>query len=283
MVKEFHSQLKTVGGGEGDRCKYPTRLDMYGCGCQHNCTYCYARSLLDFRGLWNPEAPSCTDKRTAYRIMDRLRPGEIVRIGGMTDPFQPIEEKYRLTEWAIGELNKRRIGYLIVTKSALVAKCRNLHPQLAHVQVSYTYTEGKAPQDYERASPPEERIKAAEELHARGYDVQLRLSPLVPEYIDMDRVIRSPIDKVLVEFLRINPFIEKAMPWLDTAAWTHKAGNYRHLPLKAKVDIISPIIAAGKRVTVCEDVPEHYEYWRQNVNHNPDDCCDLDVRGRRIA
>ena len=38
--KEFKSFYKTVGGGEGDRCNYPTRLDTYGCGCQHDCDYC---------------------------------------------------------------------------------------------------------------------------------------------------------------------------------------------------------------------------------------------------
>ena len=278
MVKEFHSQIKIVGGGEGDRCVYPKRLDMYGCGCQHNCVYCYARSLLNFRGLWDPENPRCTDKRTAHRIIDSLRPGEIVRLGGMTDPFQPIEEKYKLTEWAIGELNKRRIGYLIVTKSALVAKCRNLHPQLAHIQVSYTQTEGRAPAGYENASPPEDRLKAAEALHARGFDVQLRVSPLIPEYIDLEKVIKSPVEKVLVEFLRVNPFIKKTMPWLDTTAWTLNTGGYSHLPLETKKRIIAPLIEAGKQITVCEDVPAHYEYWRDHVNHNPADCCDLKVR-----
>lgn len=278
-MKQFKSSLKTVGGGEGDRCRYPTRLDMYGCGCQHNCQYCYARSLLDFRGLWNPDEPRCIDKRTAVRIMDRLHPGDIVRLGGMTDPFQPMESKYRLTEWAIGELNKRRIGYLIVTKSATVTQCRNLHPQLAHVQISYTHTEGMAPDGYEHASAPADRLRAAETLQARGIDTQLRLSPLVPQFIDLDAVTASPVRKVLVEFLRINPYIIKAMPYLDTSEWTLTSGGYRHLPLDRKREIIAPIIEAGKRTTVCEDVPEHYEYWRTHVNANPDDCCDLAVRG----
>lgn len=30
-TKEFKSFFKTVGGNEGDKCKYPTRLDPYGC------------------------------------------------------------------------------------------------------------------------------------------------------------------------------------------------------------------------------------------------------------
>lgn len=47
--KEFKSFIKTVGGNEGNKCHYPTRLDTYGCGCSHDCKYCYAKSLLDFR------------------------------------------------------------------------------------------------------------------------------------------------------------------------------------------------------------------------------------------
>ena len=50
-MREFKSFYKEAGGGEGERCKYPTRLDTYGCGCYHNCSYCYAKSLLEFRNL----------------------------------------------------------------------------------------------------------------------------------------------------------------------------------------------------------------------------------------
>lgn len=59
--KEFKSFYKTVGGNEGGKCHYPTRLDTYGCGCAHDCKYCYAKSLLNFRNLWNPQTPSVAD------------------------------------------------------------------------------------------------------------------------------------------------------------------------------------------------------------------------------
>ena len=49
MPREFKSFLKTVAGNEGGKCKYPPRLDLYGCGCAHNCVYCYAMSRLVFR------------------------------------------------------------------------------------------------------------------------------------------------------------------------------------------------------------------------------------------
>ena len=44
---------------------------------------------------------------------------------------------------------------------------------------------------------------------------------------------------------------------------------------KSYMKCLKPIIDAGKRVTVCEDHPQHYDYFKHNVNANPDDCCDL--------
>ena len=51
MQKEYKSFYKSVGGNEGEKCNYPTRLDLYGKGCYHDCSYCYAKSLLNFRKL----------------------------------------------------------------------------------------------------------------------------------------------------------------------------------------------------------------------------------------
>lgn len=50
-TSDFKSFYKTVAGNEGNKCNYPTRLDLYGKGCYHDCSYCYAKSLLAFRKL----------------------------------------------------------------------------------------------------------------------------------------------------------------------------------------------------------------------------------------
>ena len=91
IMKDFKSVGKTVEGNEGDKCNYPTRLDTYGCGCQHDCSYCYAKSLLSFRGLSNPQSPSVADIKSIAREVKKLPRNKVVRIGGMTDCFQPIE------------------------------------------------------------------------------------------------------------------------------------------------------------------------------------------------
>ena len=43
-MKSFSIFYKEVEGNEKSKCMYPTRLDTYGCGCQHDCKYCYAKS-----------------------------------------------------------------------------------------------------------------------------------------------------------------------------------------------------------------------------------------------
>lgn len=267
-MKEFKSFYKTVTASEGKRCKYSTRLDLYGCGCSHDCDYCYAKSLLDFRGLWHPEEPAVADVDKIRRKLDKVPAGTILRLGGMTDCFQPCEEQHRVTQQTIRLLNERGIGYLIVTKSDLVAEYMDImDKQLAHIQVSTTWL------PHEKAVPTERRIKGIERLFEGGFDVAVRLSPFVPEIVDFDRLNSISCDKVQVEFLRVNHWIEKWMP-MDFSHYTLKSGGYKHLPLEEKVAALAKI-TGFKQISVCEDVPEHFTYWKEKVNSNPKDCCNL--------
>ena len=97
MAREFKSFFKTVGGGEGQKCKYPTRLDTYGCGCQHDCSYCYAKSLLYFRKQWNAKEPAVADIKEIEKVIRKIPQGTIIRLGGMTDCFQPLEKEIKNT------------------------------------------------------------------------------------------------------------------------------------------------------------------------------------------
>lgn len=64
-MKSFSLFYKDTGGNEGNKCTYPTRLDSYGCGCQHDCNYCYAKSILSFRNLWNAQKTRCCKYETS--------------------------------------------------------------------------------------------------------------------------------------------------------------------------------------------------------------------------
>ena len=273
---DFKPFYKTVGGNEGNKCNYPTRLDLYGKGCYHDCSYCYAKSLLAFRKLWNADHPAMADIGKVIRTIGKIPSGSIVRLGGMTDCFQPIENVYHTAYKAIEELNRRGIGYLIVTKSSMVTDdryIRLMNRELAHIQISITTTDDNLSRTYERACVPSLRIKAIEKLQEQGFDISLRLSPFIPQYIDFTRLNGIRCDKILVEFLRVNTWIKQ---WfnIDYSEYTLKHSGYQHLPLEQKIKYLAQITGFNQ-LTVCEDVTEHYEYWKERVNPNPSDCCNL--------
>ena len=269
-MKEFKSFYKRVEGNEGNKCNYPTRLDTYGCGCQHNCKYCYAKSLLDFRGLWDADAPAVAPVTEDF--IAKL-PREVVRLGGMTDCYMPLEREVRNTRQTIQWLNKYRVPYLIVTKSALILDDIDiLDKGLAHIQITVTTTDDALSLTYENASVPSDRIKAIEELQARGFDVAVRLSPYIPEFVDIEKINAIKCDKILVEFLRVNPFIKQWFD-IDYTPYKVKRNGYWHLPLKEKKRLLEPI--QFKEMSVCEDESMAYVFWKYHFNHNPNDCCNL--------
>lgn len=276
-MKEFKSLYKEVEGNEGNKCKYNIRLDTYGCGCQHDCKYCYAKSLLDFRKLWNPDRPMVADIRKIKNAIKKIPKGTIVRLGGMTDCFQPLEKLHLNTYKTIKLLNKRKIGYLIVTKSSLVADddyIKIYDKDLCHIQITTTCLDDELYKklDYEKASLPSERIKAILKLQKLGFDVAIRLSPLIEEFIDFDKLNELGIEKAQVEFLRVNHWIKK---WfnIDYGKFKINQSGYKHLPLEEKKRIISKIKIPS--ISVCEDETKAYNYWKNNYNPNKEDCCNL--------
>lgn len=279
--REYLGFLKTVDGNEGNKCHYPTRLDTYGCGCGHDCSYCYARDMIirtAGSNEWNPQRPKIAD---LWRIENRIKRGElkkgdIVRLGGLTDCFQPIELKYHTTFETIKLLNKYEIGYLIVTKSHIVANDEYMaimNPQLAHIQITTTTFDERICTKYEHASLPAKRVEAIERLQAAGYDTFFRLSPYVDGWVDFDKLNAVKCDKILVEFLRVNASILRQFDF-DAGRYTYKHNGYLNLPLDVKLEILSRI-TGFKEVTVCDDCTEHYEYFRDHFNPNQEDCCNL--------
>lgn len=278
-MKEFKSFFKDVDNRKFNTwCTWTKRLDTYGCGCAHDCKYCYSKSLLNFRGLWDAKAPAVADLKKIEARIKKLPAGTVVRMGGMTDCFQPCELKYRTTYETIKLLNKYGIGYLIVTKSHLIATDEYisiLDKNLAHIQITVTTTDDELCKQYENASPPSMRVAAIEKLQALGYDVAVRLSPFIPQYVDVDKINAIKCDKILIEFLKVNTWVRKWFD-IDYSEYTVKCGGYWHLPLERKIELASRI-TGYKEVSVGEFVKEHYEYFRDNVNHNPSDCCNLRI------
>jgi DNA repair photolyase len=276
-MKEFKSFYKEVKNRKFNTwCKYTTRLDTYGCGCQHDCGYCYAKSLLSFRGLWDAKNPSITNIANIYNTIDLSMLGRVLRMGGMTDCFQPLEIKNRVTYKTLRFLNMFKIHYLIVTKSDLVADDKYIDiydKKLAHFQITITTTDDKKSLEYEKASSPSKRIKAVEKLYKLGFDVSVRLSPFIENNINLSIINNINCDKILIEFLKVNHWIKK---WfnINYEQYSVKYGGYSHLTLDKKIDLVNKINMFNQK-SVGEYVDTHYKYFKKNVNYNEHDCCNL--------
>ncbi len=196
-------------------------------------------------------------------------------MGGMTDCFQPCELIHRTAYQTIGFLNAQNVGYLIVTKSHIIANDEYIHlmrKDLAHIQITVTTLDDDLSLSYEKASVPSKRIEAILKLQEAGFDVSIRLSPLIEEFMDFDKLNSLGIEKAQVEFLRVNHWIKQWFD-IDYSKHTLKQSGYEHLPLEEKIRLLNKIQIPN--ISVCEDVTEHYEYWRDNFNPNKDDCCNL--------
>lgn len=198
---EFKSYIKLPGGGETTRCFYPVKVDTYGCGCSHNCLYCYARSVLHFRNLWNELTPNRAEYWNVQHIFKRvfddhkaskwstlLRRRMPIRMGGMTDCFNALERKHRVSWQFLKTLRRLHYPYQIFTKSAMVAEPAYLdvlRPELAYIQFSITTPYEDVAAVYEPgASSVAERLVAMKTLSDKGFYVAGRINPLFPLYPD---------------------------------------------------------------------------------------------------
>ena len=68
--------------------------------------------------------PRVADIQKIRRKLEKVPPGTMLRLGGMTDCFQPLESQEQITYQTIEQLNEYGIGYLIVTKSHLAGEER---------------------------------------------------------------------------------------------------------------------------------------------------------------
>ena len=108
----------------------------------------------------------------------------------MTDPYQPIERRLRITRRCLEVLAEFRNPVGVITKSALIARDADLLGELARwgaaaASLSITTLDGELARRMEpRASHPRERLKAVEKLAAAGVPVGVSVAPVIPGLTD---------------------------------------------------------------------------------------------------
>lgn len=166
-------------------------------GCEHGCIYCFARPShayldlspgLDFETklFAKPDAPALLHAELS-RPNYACKP---IAFGTNTDPYQPIEGKWRITRGCIEVLAACDHPITITTKSDRVTRDIDLlapmaEKGLAAVMLSITSLDPKIAMTLEpRAPHPEKRLAAMRKLSDAGIPVFVSISPVVPQITD---------------------------------------------------------------------------------------------------
>ncbi len=168
-------------------------------GCEHGCIYCYARPGHEMLG-WSLGLDFETKIMAKHdaavllkrELADRSWKGENIIMSGVTDPYQPIEAKLRITRSVLEVLADCRQPVSIITKNKLVLRDLDLLKELhAHravgVAISVTTLEKDLARRMEpRASAPADRLKAVETLASHGIPVTVMTAPIIPGLNDQE-------------------------------------------------------------------------------------------------
>jgi DNA repair photolyase len=168
-------------------------------GCEHGCIYCFARPTHAYLGLSpgldfesrlfvKPEAAELLEKELAA---PNYQP-KVIGIGTNTDPYQPIERRYKVMRRVLEVLDRAGHPVGIVTKSALVLRdldilARMAERKLAKVALSVTTMDAELARKMEpRAATPMRRLETLRRLSQAGVPTSVMVAPVIPALNDME-------------------------------------------------------------------------------------------------
>jgi DNA repair photolyase len=174
-------------------------------GCEHGCTYCYARFMKRFTGhkeQWGEFVDVKTNAPDLLLHEVTKKSIGTVWISGIGDPYQPLEKDYGLTRRCLEILASHGWPVTIQTKSPLVIRDIELLRKLDRLVVTFSIATAneRIRQLFEPRSPPlKERIEALEKLHSEGIRTSAMIAPLLPDVEGLAKLLKGKVDRVLID------------------------------------------------------------------------------------
>ena len=183
---------------------FPYTINAY-TGCEHACSYCYARFMRRFSGHKEPwgafvdvkvNAPQLLAKQIQHKSPAR------VWVSGVCDPYQPLEARYRLTRQCLEILIANHWPVSVQTKSPLVTRDIDLLRAGEGVEVglSIATADEHIRQIFEPHAPSiPSRIAALQALYEAGIQTFVMIAPILPGAEDLPELLAGNADSVLVD------------------------------------------------------------------------------------
>jgi DNA repair photolyase len=179
-------------------------------GCQHACSYCYARFMKRFTGHQEPWGEFVDVKINAPDLLAKeikKKKKGTVWVSGVCDPYQPLEGKYQLTRKCLEILARHDWPVAIQTRSPLVVRDMDIFRKMKNIEVglSITTANDEIRKIFEPQAPPVgERIKAVGLLHQNGIRTYVMIAPILPDAENLIGLLAGKVDYIIID--RMNYF-----------------------------------------------------------------------------
>jgi len=174
-------------------------------GCQHACSYCYARFMKRVTGHKEPWGQFVDVKINASDLLraeiGKKRRGR-VWVSGVCDPYQPLEAKYELTRKCLTILAQNGWPVIVQTRSPLVLRDLDIFKKAKDIEVGLSVTTGDDAirKLFEPQAPPiKDRIKALGELHKAGIRTYAMIAPMLPGAERLGELLKGKIHYSLID------------------------------------------------------------------------------------
>jgi DNA repair photolyase len=174
-------------------------------GCQHGCSYCYARFIKKFTGHrepWGQFVDVRINAADLLRAEIKKKKRGRVWISGLSDPYQPLEAKYELTRKCLEILADHDWPVTIQTRSSLVLRDIDIIKKAKYFEagLSITTADDGVRKIFEPFAPSiRERLKAVDEMHRAGIRTYAMIAPMLPGAEALPESLKGRVDYVLVD------------------------------------------------------------------------------------
>ena len=174
-------------------------------GCQHGCSYCYARFMKRFTGHKEPWGHFVDVKINALDLLNKeieKKQKGTVWVSGVCDPYQPLEAKYKLSRKCLDTLVQKDWPVAIQTRSPLVLRDMDIFKKSNKIEVglSITTSNDEIRKVFEPNAPSiMERLRSIKTLHQHGVKTYVMIAPILPEAENLIRILAGKVDYINID------------------------------------------------------------------------------------
>lgn len=160
-------------------------------GCTHSCKYCYASFMKRFTNHKEPWGTFVDIKYWEPIKNPQKCAGKELFIGSVTDPYMPLEEKYKRTRCLLEEIKGSDCKITIATKSDLILRDLDLIKTFKKARVSWSINtlDEQFRSEMDNSISIERKIKAMKKFHEAGIRTTCFISPIFPGITDIKKII----------------------------------------------------------------------------------------------